>query len=183
MKHFSLFLLLAVITGFGVALFLSQRENRRLSAQIVELTATVDSYQNLVESRNENLAHSRLGTVVLYRMALSGDHNDLFDFLDTVPVGSLRCKVMDLPEYPTIKLLWYSQNRESADGTWVPLDQAKAVSFVVNSDTFDVVDHVMIKGFTGVSKGMNRPYRIECKLPDGTPVKYWIQTTGFERRQ
>ncbi|WP_372726083.1 hypothetical protein [Novipirellula sp.] len=182
MKYLPLALLLALIVGASFAMLQSHRENVVLSAKISELNQTINSYQCVVDSRDESLAHCRLGTVVLYRMALSGDDADLFDFLDAIPVESLNCKVLDLPEHPTMKLLWYSQNPESVDGTRVPMEQVKTVLAVINSDTFDVVDHLMLKRYAGVSVGMNRPYQLDGKLSDGTPVEYWIKPTGFERR-
>ncbi|KLU04327.1 hypothetical protein RISK_003381 [Rhodopirellula islandica] len=169
-----------------------------LKSEAAKFAETVESYECLVESRNENLAHSRLGTSVLCRLALSGTNNDVFDFLDMTPVGSLNCKVIDFPESPETKLLWYSQKREYEEGKPISVresqalrEEAKSVLFVVDFKSFEIVDHVTIKNFTGVSilsgvliQGPS-PYqcRVSCNLPNGTPVEYKVLPTGFEQIQ
>ncbi|MCR9206944.1 hypothetical protein [Rhodopirellula europaea] len=192
MKNVTIALLLAIATIASAFLVRSHRENLLLKSEAAKLAGTVESYECLVESRNENLAHSRLGTSVLCRLALSGTNNDVFNFLDMTPVGSLNCKAIDLAESPDIKLLWYSQKREYEEREPISfresqalLEEAKSVLFIVDIKSFSIVDHVTIKNFSGASIQGPPPhqYRVSCNLPNGTPVEYKVLPTGFERIQ
>lgn len=164
-------------------MFLSRHESSRLENKIVELNEARDSYIGLIESRDEQLAHSRLGMSLLYRMALSDNHRALFAFLNSIPAESLACKVMDLPDAPSIRLVVYGHHPKSLDGTYLPLDQRKIAYVMIQSDSLDVVDCVMSLGFGGVGNSLNGPYTTSGSLPDGTQVKYRISPTGFERIQ
>ncbi|WDQ16588.1 hypothetical protein [Rhodopirellula sp. P2] len=127
MKNVTIAFLLAIATIATAFLVRSHRENLLLKSEAAKLAETVESYECLVESRNENLAHSRLGTSVLCRLALSGTNNDVFNFLDMTPVGSLNCKAIDLAGSPETKLLWYSQKREYEEGKPILLKKTKAL--------------------------------------------------------
>ncbi|MFG0265491.1 MAG: hypothetical protein ACF8AM_10120 [Rhodopirellula sp. JB055] len=192
MKNVTIALLLAIATIASALLVRSYRENLLLKSEAAKLAETIESYECLVESRNENLAHSRLGTSVLCRLALSGTNNDVFNFLDMTPVGSLNCKAIDLAESPETKLLWYTQMPEYEEGKPISFkktralrEEAKSVLFIVDVKSFSIVDHVMINDFTGVSGGgrASSQYKISCNLPNGTPVEYTVLPTGFERSQ
>ncbi|WP_230252511.1 hypothetical protein [Rhodopirellula halodulae] len=198
MKRLLIAFLLTISSIVSIFFVRAYRENLTLKAEVSELTETVESYKCLVESRDENLAHSRLGTSMLCRLALSKSGNDVFKFLGMTPVGSLNCKMIDLAESPETKLLWYTQKLEydaakpiSSKETKARLEEAKAVLFVVDFHSLSIVDHVMIKNFNGVSKLSGAivqsppPYQylVGCHLPDGTPVEYQVSPTGFERIQ
>lgn len=192
MKNVTIALLLVVVTIVSVFLVRSYRQNIKAKSEVAELEETVESYKCLVESRDESLTHSRLGTAVLCRMALKDTRHDVFNFLDMTPVGSLNCKAIDLAESPATKLIWYSQKLEYNEGepiliktTKSLLKESKSVLFVVDFNSFEIVDHVMIKNFVGVS-GKGPPpyqYQVSCNLPNGTRVKYKVLATGFERIQ
>ena len=104
MKYVLVGLLLAFVATVSILALRSHRENLALKSEISELAETVDSYESLVESRDQALAHSRFGAAVLCRMALSSAYADVFSFLDKAPVGSLSCKMIDLTESPETKL-------------------------------------------------------------------------------
>ncbi|WP_143549172.1 hypothetical protein [Rhodopirellula bahusiensis] len=119
---------------------------------------------------------------------MSGTDNDVFTFLDMTPAGSLNCKMIDVAESPEIKLLWYTQKREyeedepiSMKKTKAFLRESKSVLFVVDFTSFEIVDHVMIKNFLSVSGAHPYQLQVSCNLPNGTPVKYKVLATGFER--
>ena len=182
MKRFSLawFFLLVAVTALGLALISSQRENALLRTEIGELNEALDSSHIKVYWRDKDLAHSRLGISLLYRMALSGDYADLFAFLGKIPPESLSCTIMELPEYPSIRLFSYYQNRNRPDGSWLPMNQCKSAEIIVKTDSLDIVDVVMHQGFGGVMNSADHPYVTDWDLPDGTKVEYKILPTGFE---
>lgn len=183
MKRFSLAKLLFLVTIVAVALafLISQRENLRLKAEIVDLSGSLDSSEETIESLDEDLAHSRLGTALLCRMALTDKYAELLRFIDKIPAESLSCSIMDLPEYPSIRLVTYYQDRDSPDGTWLALDQCKSARIIVTNNSLGVVDYVMHQGFGGVSKVIDDPYITDWELPDGTTVEYKILPSGFVR--
>ena len=177
MKLFSLALLCILVIGITTALvllFSSQLESNRLHNEIAELKGMLDSDKHLLQSRDKQLADGRLGASLLYRMALSGSYDELFACLDAVPDGSLNCKVMDLPESPSIRLFCYVTHPKHDDGT---------VYVIVQSDSLTAVDCVMHTGHSGIGKSMNEPHRVSWSLPGGSKVKYRILPTGFEQVQ
>lgn len=185
MRRFTLAKLLFLVTIIvaALALFVSRKENLQLKAEIVKLSGSLDSAEPMIESLEKDVEHSRLGAALLYRMALTDKYAEFFSFIDKIPAESLSCGVMDLPEYPSIKLITLFQDRDSPDGTWLPLDQCKSAQIIVTNDSLNVVDYVMHQGFGGVSKVMDDPYVADWELPDGTTVEYKILPGGFVRIQ
>lgn len=128
------------------------------------------------------LGDARLGNALLCRMALSKTHEEILEFVRTIPAESLSCKTMELPEYPSLKLAWFHYHRQRPDGSNLPIDKCKSAALLLNSESLEIVDHVLHDGFSSVSKSSVEPYYVLNRdQPDGTGVKHVILPSGFER--
>ena len=185
MKSFSLLsLLLAMaLVAVMVCLYLVRSENIHLKNEAEQLNKTLTSYESLADYNETALLHSRIGTALLYRMAVDDTNKDLVDFLDTIPPGLLSCNIMDLEDYPEIQLVSYYQNRKSDDGTWLPLDRCKSASIIIETNTCNPIDYKMNSGFSGVSRSLDNPYEAWWDLPSGRTIRYQVLKAGFKLKQ
>ena len=185
MKRFSigfLLLLIALVAAVGGWL-VSIRSNQLLNSEIAGLHETIEQSESMVDHQRQLLADARLGSTLLYRMALGEEYDEVFDFLRAIPAASLSCRTMELPEYPSVKLISFHHHRQSPDGSVLPIDECKSASILVKSGSLDVPDYDLHKGFSSISKSSVAPFYVLCRdLPDGSSLKYTILPTGFERK-
>ena len=184
MKRFSigsLFVVIALVATVGACL-VALRSNRLLHSELAGLHETIEQTESMVDYQLQLLADARLGSTLLYRMALSEEYDEVFDFLRTIPADSLSCRTMEFPEYPSVKMISFHHHRQGPDGTVLPLDECKSASILVKSGSLDVIEYNLHKGFSTINASSVAPFYVLCRdLPDGSSVKYTILPTGFER--
>ncbi len=169
--------LVAVVCGWLV----SVRSNQRLQAEIEGVRETLQQTEEMVDSQSRLLAQARLGSTLLYRMAQSKEYEEVFDLISTIPNESLSCRIMELPEHPSVQLVSYHHYRFNADGSILPIDECKSATILVKTESLEVVDYNIHNGFGSIKKSSVEPFYVLCgDNPDGTIAKHTVLPTGFE---
>ncbi len=177
----SFWLVVVAMVAPLVALGVSLRENSKLRTELANIGKTADSAEAMTHHQQKLLTDARLGSTLLYRMASSDRHEEIIEFLREIPAASLSCRTMDLPEYPTVKLISFHHHRENPDGSLLPIDECKSASILVNSESLEILDYNLHRGFSSISKSSIAPFYVLCRdQPDGSSIKYTILPTGFE---
>ena len=177
----SLFVVIALVAAV-CAWLASLRSNQRLHTEIDGLRETVDRTEDMVEGQRQLLAEARLGSTLLYRMALSKEYDEVFDFIRTIPKESLSCRTLELPEHSSVQLVFFHHYRLGADGSTLPIDECKSATILIKTESLEVVDYNLHKGFGSIDKSSFAPFYVLCNdYPDGTNVEYTVLPTGFER--
>jgi hypothetical protein len=175
-------LLLFVALAALAAWLLTLRKKQELDSELAALRNSVDQAEAMVDHHKQLLSDARLGSALLSRMALSEDHDDILDFVRTIPAESLSCKTMELPEYPSLQLVWFHHQRQLPDGSILPIDECKSAALLLNSESLEIVDYDLHDGFSSVSKSSVEPYYVLNRdQPDGTTVSYVVLPSGFKR--
>lgn len=119
MKSFPIgFLVLLIALVAAVSAWLvSIRSSQLLHSEIAGLHERTEHAESMVDHQRQWLADARLGSTLLYRMALSDEYGEVFDFLRAIPAASLSCRTMEFPEYPPVKLVSFHHHRQSPDGS------------------------------------------------------------------
>jgi hypothetical protein len=158
------------------------RQNQLLQSELAAQREPADQTEAMVVYEQQLLGDARLGNALLSRMALSKDHDDILEFVRTIPAESLSCKTMELPEYPSLQLVWFHHHRQLPDGSNLPTDKCKSAALLLKTESLEIVDYDLHDGFSSVSKSSVEPYYVLNRdQPDGTSVKHVVLPTGFER--
>jgi hypothetical protein len=164
-----------------VAWLVTLRQNQLLHSELATLRDAVDQTEGGVEYQKQLLGDARLGNALLCRMGLSKNHDEILEFVRTIPAESLSFKTMALPEYPPLQLAWFHYHRQLPDGSFLPTDKCKSATLLLNSESLEIVDYDLHDGFSSVDKSSVEPYYVlNREQPDGSSVKHVVLPTGFE---
>lgn len=170
--------MVTTIVGLGIALYVEHTNDQLLQS---ELAAQRDAAAH----QRKLLGDARLGNALLCRMALSKDHDEILKFVRTIPAESLSCITMELelPEYASLKMVWFHYDRQLPDGSWLPMDKCKSAALLLDSESLEIVDCDLHDGFSSFGKYYSKPYYdLKRYNPDGTTISYNVLPTGFERQ-
>ena len=182
MKRNLVSVLLAVVALVAmVAWLVAFRQNQLLQSELAAQRDAVDQTEAMGDYQQQLLGDARLGNALLCRMALSKDHDEILEFVRTIPAESLSCKTMELPKYPSLQLVWFHYHRQLPDGSILPTDKCKSAALLLKSESLEIVDYDLHDGFSSVSTSSVEPYYVLNRdQPDGTSVKHVVLPTGFE---
>ena len=145
MKRNSIFvLLLSVALVAMVAGLVSLRQKQQLHSELTALRNSVDQAKAMVHHHRQLLSDSRLGNALLCRMVLSKDHEEILNFVRTIPAASLSCRTMELPKHPPLQLVWFHHHRQLPDGSILPIDKCQSAALLLNSVSLEIVDFYLI---------------------------------------
>jgi hypothetical protein len=184
MKRYLVGVFLAFVALIAmVAWLVAFRQNQLLQSELAAQRDASAQSEAKVDYQRQLLGDARLGNALLCRMALSKDHDEILEFVRTIPAESLSCKTVELPEYPPLKLVWFHYHRQRPNGSLLPIDKCKSAATLLNAESLEIFDCVLYEGFSSVSTSPVEPYYVLCRdSPDGTSINYTVLPTGFERQ-
>ena len=168
--------------------FRSYRANQDLKVEVDTLNQSVNDWMTYGRTRKEFLQHARTGSTLLYRMALSGSYEDVFEFIQPFPKESLICEIQELEKLPSAQLFVFRRDRVGPDHKLIVREDCGSVLVLVEPNSLEILDYALHRGtiepydiaFNGSA---NRPgYTLTGESPEFDKVQYNVDAAGVQQR-